>query len=118
MLRMETYWLHTITVVGGGFIRRKEIIPSTEYCNKELRNSIAHCDFFIDENGDIFIEKEKNKIDIINQINRLKLIICAIDGTMQKCSADKISELITEGKELFKRIDENEKNKDMKFNTK
>ena len=36
---METYWLHSITVAGGGRIRPKEIIPSTDYIS-EYRNHL------------------------------------------------------------------------------
>lgn len=75
-------------------------------CNRNLRNAIAHCDYFIDDDGDIFIEKEDNKIDIVNEINILKTTIQAIEGSIQKCSADRYVDIIKKGKDLLNKMDE------------
>lgn len=74
--------------------------------HRELRNAIGHCDFIIDREGDIFIKKQTNKIDILNEFNKLKVLIHAIEGAIKKCSVDIFIEQIAKGKKIFREMDE------------
>jgi hypothetical protein len=74
--------------------------------HRDLRNAIGHSDFIIDKEGDIFIEKQTNKIDILNEFNKLKLLIHAIEGAIQKCSVDIFIDWIAKGKKILKEMDE------------